>query len=134
MDLKHIDLSPPLDVIKRVWEGILAKRWTDLAFWADAMYLVTWALAFLAQKTKPDDPIFGSRSPEEAAFCRYCVNIHDWATDNQVVVQSSAIGAWLVKAMLLALLNRLLREFAANGIPDWIAKIIQDIKDQIEAL
>ena len=134
MDLKHIDLTPPLDVIKRVWEGISAGRWSDLALWGDIMYLGAWALAFLDQKTQPDDPIFGSRSPEEAAFCAYCVNIHDWATDNQVVVQQSAIGAWLVKAMLLALLNRLLREFAANGIPDWLAKIIQDIKDQIEAL
>lgn len=131
---KHIDPTPPLDVIREVWEGISAGRWTDLGLWANVGYLVAWALRFLDQKTQPDAPVFGSSSPEEAAVCSYCVKIHDWATGGEVVVQQSAIGAWLVKAMLIALLNRLLRELAANGLPDWLERIIQDIKDQIEAL
>lgn len=134
MNLKHIDPTPPLDVIKAVWDGLQAGRWTDLELWASVCYLISWSLAFIDKKTEPDTPVFGSSSPEDALMCAYCVKIHDWATDGQIVVQQSAIGAWLVKAMLLALLNRLLREVAANGLPDWLAKIIQDIKDQLEAL
>lgn len=131
---KHIDPTPPIDVIKVVWDGISSGRWTDLTLWANIAYLVAWALNFLGQKLDPDNPVFGESDPVESEFCGYCVKIYDWAADGSSQVQSSAIGAWLVKAMLMALLNRLLRELAADGLPDWLAEIIQRIKDQIEAL
>lgn len=134
MELKHIDPAPPVDVVREIWEAITAKRWTDLKLWANVGYLVAWALWFLGQKIDPDQPVFGTRTPEESEFCGYCVNIHDWATSGDVIVNRNAIGAWIVKAMLLALLNRIIRELAANGLPDWLAEIIQNIKDQIEAL
>lgn len=134
MIVRHIDPAPPLDVIKAVWDKIAAAQWTDLSLWANALYLASWALEFLDQKIDPDKPIFGGSDPVEAEFCSYCVKIYDWAADGSAEVQRSAIGAWLVKAMLLALLNRVLRELAANGLPDWLAEIIQEIKDKIEAL
>lgn len=134
MTLRHVDPAPPLDVIKAVWDKISAGQWADLGLWADVGYLISWALEFLDQKIDPDKPIFGGSDPVETEFCSYCVKIYDWAADGSAEIQRSAIGAWLVKAMLLALLNRLLRELAADGLPDWLAKIIQEIKDKIESL
>lgn len=131
---KHIDPTPPLDVIRKVYELLKAGDWLSLDLWANLGYLVAWSLDFLSRKAEPDGPIFGAGDPCEAEFCQMCVEIHDWATEGDLQVQRSAIGAWLVKAMLLALLNRVLAELAKNGLPDWLAEMIRQVKEAIEEL
>lgn len=132
--LKDINPAPPLDVIRKVYDLLRAGDFTSLVFWANLFYLVAWAIDFLSRKTGPDNPIFGEVDTVEAEFCQACVAIHDWATDGDPQVQRSAIGAWLVKAMLIALAKRLLAEFAKNGVPDWLADWLRQIKDAIEEL
>lgn len=127
---KHIDPAPPLDVIKKVWEMIAAKQFTDLELWANVGYLVSWALQFLSTKIGPDGPVFGTEANEEE-FCSYCAKIYDWAADGSSEVQRTAIGGWLVKAMLIALLDRLIRELAVSGIPDWLAEILNALKQRL---
>lgn len=129
----HIDPTPPLETIRKVYEMLTAGTWKSLQFVGNVCYLIAWAFDFLSRKTEPDKPIFGTQ-PGEAEFCQFCVSIHDWATDGDVAVQRSAIGAWLVKAALLALLNRLIAEIAKNGLPDWIADLVKELKDELEAL
>lgn len=132
--LTHIDPTPPLDMIRKVYELLKAGSFTSLELWSSLAYLVAWAIDFLSRKTDPDNPVFGESDATEAEFCQVCVAIHDWATDGDPQVQRSAIGAWLVKAMLLALLNRVLSELAKNGLPDWLADMIRQVKEAIEEL
>lgn len=132
--LKHIDSdSLPTEQLRQVWEAIQAKQFTDLLFLANLLYIASWSVKWLKER-KENGPIFGE-APEEAEFCDLCGRIIDWAQEQDARPVGSAIGAWLVQAMLLALLNRLLREFAEGGaLPDWLADFIERVKEQIEAL
>jgi hypothetical protein len=131
--VKHIDAQNlPTAELKAAWELIIAKQFRDLTLYANLAYVVGWAILWL--QTRREGPIFGE-TPEEAEFTELCAKIVDWADGNEVRPEGSAIGAWLVKAMLMALLNKLIRELAANGsLPDWLMQIIERIKEQIEAL
>ena len=132
--LKHIDTqNMPTAELKAAWDLILAKQFRDLSLYANLMYVVGWAILWLKQRK--EGPVIFGETPEEAEFVELCAKVVDWADGNEVRPQGSAIGAWLVKAMVMALLNKLIRELAANGsLPDWLMELIENLKEQIEAL
>lgn len=132
--LKHIDTEKlPLDELKKAWELILAKQFRDLELYANLCYVAGWAILWL--KGRREGPVVFGETPDEQEFCDLCVQMIDWAEDNEPRPQGSAIGAWIVKAMLMAVINKLIRELAENGdLPDWLLDIIESLKEQIEAL
>jgi hypothetical protein len=132
--VKHIDTANlPTDQLKAAWDLILAKQFSDLTLYANLLYVASWAILWL--KSRREGPVVFGETPEEAEFCELAGNVVDWADGNEVRPRGSAIGAWLVKAMVIALVNRLIRELAKNGsLPDWLLKIIERLKEQIEAL
>lgn len=131
--LKHIDrdILPNAELTK-VWQLLMAKAFTDLELWANLAYVAGWAVLWL--KDRQDSPIVFGGTAEEAEFCATCAAVYNWASED-AAVQRSAIGAWLVKAMLLALLNRLIVELAqSDQLPQWLRELLAVIKEQIEAL
>lgn len=132
--LRHIDeQNLPTAELKRAWELILAKQFRDLELYANLAYVAGWAVLWL--KGRREGPVVFGETPEEAEFCELCAKMTDWAQDNEVRPEGSAIGAWIVKAMLMAVINKLIRELAENGdLPDWLLDIIESVKEQIEAL
>jgi hypothetical protein len=132
--MKHVDSGTlPIDELKIVWDAILAKNFTDLTAVSKLLYVASWAVDWLGNRK--EGPVVFGETEQEAEFCELCGQIIDWAEDATPRAAGSAIGAWLVKAMLLALLNRLIRELAEGGaLPDWLADVIERIKEQIDAL
>lgn len=133
--LKHIDTqSMPTAELKAAWDLILAKQFRDLSLYANLMYVVGWAILWLKQRK--EGPVIFGETPDEAEFVELCAKVLDWAQENEEArPEGSAIGAWIVKAMLMAVISKLVRELAKNGdLPDWLLEIIESVKEQIEAL
>lgn len=131
--LKHIDRDKlPTAELTRVWELLKAQAFTDFEFLGNLAYVIGWSFFWL--KDRQDGPIVFGSTAEEAEFCAVCAAVYNWATED-AAVQRSAIGAWLVKAMLLALLNRLIAELAERDqLPQWLRELFDLWKKQIEAL